>query len=68
MILTTYKPILNELDYLSQIRDVTGTLMSDSRRYVPFVGMYTAVQSVIMAVFDENVKPSRRAAEIFIDS
>lgn len=48
--------ILQEIDYLKGISDVTGTPIWKTRRYVPFVGFITAVISVIN-IFDLYVKP-----------
>lgn len=39
--------ILAELKYLKDIKNIEGKLMWNTKRYVPFVGMITAVISII---------------------
>lgn len=48
--------ILEEINYLKGITDVTGVPIFRTRRFVPFVGFITAVMSVIN-IFDLYVKP-----------
>ena len=48
--------ILAKLNYLKNIKNVEGKLMWNTRQYVPFVGMITAVISII-AIYDTYVKP-----------
>lgn len=49
-------PILEEILYLKIITNIQGKLMVSSRRYVPFVGFITGIESVIH-IFDLYVKP-----------
>lgn len=47
--------ILTEVEYLKGITDVSGKSMLKTRRYVPFIGFITAVDSIIQ-IFDMYVK------------